>query len=230
MNPQEPKTRIHIDQDKCIGCGVCASTCHQAAIAMVNGKAMVQGESLCDGLGRCLPVCPVSAISFLELPVSPCELDTNHSPNIPNNNQKNSCPSSEGKTLELPNASARETSSCLQQWPVQIKLVLPEAGFFHKAKLLIAADCSAFAYGNFHQDFMKDHVTLIGCPKLDHCDYSQKLGEILEKQEISQISLVRMEVPCCGGLEYALEEAVKRSGKDLEVHVSIISVEGKLVQ
>lgn len=214
-------TKIHIDQEKCIGCGVCASTCQQAAIAMVEGKALVQGESLCDGLGRCLPVCPVSAISFQEVPASVANTSA--------------CPSSQGKLLTNSskldtNNSKLEEFSCLQQWPLQIKLVMAEAQFFHKAKLLIAADCSAFTYGNFHQDFMKDHITLIGCPKLDEVDYSEKLGEILEKQEISQIALVRMEVPCCGGLEFALKEAIKRSGKDVELKISVISTEGKLLQ
>lgn len=208
---------IVIDEDRCVGCGLCVGTCQQSALAMVDGKAKLVGQSLCDGIGNCLPACPVSAISFQDSEASP-------SPN-------GSCPSSLSRenAPQLQSSSPKEVPSQLRHWPVQLKLVLSKAPFLEQAKLLIAADCSAFTYGNFHQDFMKDRVTLIGCPKLDAVDYSEKLGEILKENHIQEIALVRMEVPCCGGLEFALERAIALSGKDYQSKVTILALDGSIL-
>ena len=179
---------IHIDEEKCNGCGLCARACHESAIGIIDGKAKLLREDYCDGLGDCLPACPTNAISFVE---------------------KEAAAYDEAAVLE--NKKKLEAHSQLQQWPVQIKLVPINAPYFDDADLLIAADCTAYAYANFHQDFIRGKVTLVGCPKLDDVDYSEKLTEILRQNNIKSVTVVRMEVPCCGGLEYAARQAVAAS-------------------
>lgn len=223
--------RINIDSEKCVGCGICARTCQQSAIEMVNGKAMVTKRDSCDKIGNCLPVCPVNAITFVE--------DNNITPN--------SKPFTESKCYGSLNydlkkeinitsnkASVIDTTdlnvcSQLKQWPVQIKLVLDNASFFDNADLLIAADCSAYAYANFHNDFMNNKVTIIGCPKLDMVDYTEKLTNIFANNNIKSIQTVRMQVPCCGGIENATRKALQASGKELSCEIVTLSTDGKIV-
>lgn len=193
---------IKIDEEKCNGCGLCADACHEGAIGMVNGKAKLLNENHCDGLGDCLPVCPTGAISFEEKEVVQCA---------------HSAPS------EI------HTGNLLSNWPVQIKLAPLNAPCFNGADLLIAADCTAFSYKNFHEDFLKNRTALIGCPKLDMTDYSEKLAEIIKANDISSITVARMIVPCCGGLEYAVRRAIEISGKDITPDVVTISIEGEIV-
>lgn len=226
---------IKIDEDKCVGCGLCTNACHEGAIEMVNGKAKLIRDDYCDGLGNCLPVCPTNAITFEEREAA--EFDK--AAVLENQAKKkepvfSGCPGSRSMTFdrkeeitaEVPLAS---TESQLRQWPVQIKLVPVNAPYFNNANLLIAADCSAFAYGDFHNKFMKNHVVIIGCPKLDEGDYSEKLTAILQNNKIKSVKIVRMEVPCCGGLEYATVEALKNSGKMIPWQVVTISTDGKIL-
>lgn len=206
---------IKIDSEKCNGCGACVSACHEGAIEMINGKAVLTREDYCDGLGDCLPACPVDAISFEER-------------EAPAFNEKATklpcgCPGTQSKAIRC------ETSSHLAQWPCQIKLVPVNAPYFDGANLLIAADCTAFAYGNFHNDFMRNHITLIGCPKLDEIDYTEKLTEIIKNNSIKSVKVVRMEVPCCGGIENAVKRALLASGKFLPWQVVTISTDGKIL-
>ncbi len=217
---------IQIDETKCVGCGLCANACQQSAIEMVDGKAKVVHDDYCDGIGNCLPVCPVGAISFSERDI------INTKPM--HNQQPHSCPSNRSKTFARKNDATPENKSPqpeqmqsqLNQWPVQIKLVPVNAPYFDNAHLLIAADCTAFSYGDFHNEFMKNKVTLIGCPKLDDGDYTDKLTEIIRNNEIKSVTIVRMEVPCCGGIENATVNAMKNSGKFLPWQVKTISLDG----
>lgn len=208
---------IHIDQDKCNGCGACASACHEGAIGMVNGKARLMRDDYCDGLGDCLPACPTNAITFVEREAAPYDEATV---------QANKAALKAG---EADDAAFAPTVSRLQQWPVQIKLAPVNAPYFNGAKLLIAADCTAYAYAGFHEKFMKGHVTLIGCPKLDAIDYSEKLTEIFRNNDIRSISVVRMEVPCCGGMTYAVQRAIANSGKDIPCKVTVLSINGDIL-
>ena len=192
---------IRIDEEKCTGCALCATACHEGAIGMVNGKAKLLRENYCDGFGDCLPACPAGAISFEEREAPAYD---------------------ENAVLKSKPSVGR-----LSQWPVQIKLVPVTAPFFKNADLLIAATCSAFAYGAFHEHFIKGRVTLVGCPKLDGVDYADKLSQIFASNDIKSIRLARMQVPCCGGLESAVKRAVAASGKDIPVSVSIISSDGR---
>lgn len=208
---------IHIDQDKCNGCGACASACHEGAIGMVNGKARLMRDDYCDGLGDCLPACPTNAITFVEREAAPYDEAAV---------QANKAALKAGKAVD---AAFAPTVSRLQQWPVQIKLALVNAPYFNGAKLLIAADCTAYAYAGFHEKFMKGHVTLIGCPKLDAIDYSEKLTEIFRNNDIRSISVVRMEVPCCGGMTYAVQRAIANSGKDIPCKVTVLSINGDIL-
>jgi len=228
---------ITIDEGKCIGCGLCASACHQGAIGLVDGKAKLLREDYCDGLGRCLPVCPTEAISFEER-----EVEASVPKPDPEAKQPDTlacgCPGTNSKTL------AREASSeqvhtqtersfgktHLNQWPVQIKLVPSNAAYFHNAHLLIAADCAAYAYGNFHAEYMRNKITIIGCPKLDEGDYAEKLTDILVRNEIKSVMLVRMEVPCCGGIESATKTALQNCGKMIPWQVVTISTDGKILE
>lgn len=208
---------IHIDQDKCNGCGACASACHEGAIGMVNGKARLMRDDYCDGLGDCLPACPTNAITFVEREAAPYDEAAV---------QANKAVLKAGKAVDTAFAP---TVSRLQQWPVQIKLAPVNAPYFNGAQLLIAADCTAYAYAGFHEKFMKGHVTLIGCPKLDAIDYSEKLTEIFRNNDIRSISVVRMEVPCCGGMTYAVQKAIANSGKDIPCKVTVLSINGDIL-
>lgn len=208
---------IHIDQDKCNGCGACASACHEGAIGMVNGKARLMRDDYCDGLGDCLPACPTNAITFVEREAAPYDEAAV---------QANKAALKAGKAVDT---AFVPTVSRLQQWPVQIKLAPVNALYFNGAQLLIAADCTAYAYAGFHEKFMKGHVTLIGCPKLDAIDYSEKLTEIFRNNDIRSISVVRMEVPCCGGMTYAVQKAIANSGKDIPCKVTVLSINGDIL-
>ena len=200
---------IEIDEDKCNGCGACAAACHEGAIGMVDGKAKLLRDDYCDGLGDCLPTCPTGAIRFVEREAAA------YDEQAVLENQKKAAP-------------AGIQPSQLAQWPCQIKLVPVNAPYFQGAKLLIAADCTAYAYANVHQEFMRGKVTIIGCPKLD-VDYSEKLTQILENNDIKSVTILRMEVPCCGGLEMAAKKALKESGKFIPWQVVTISIDGKIL-
>ena len=222
---------IKIDEDKCNGCGLCANACHEGAIAIVDGKAKLLRDDYCDGLGNCLPVCPMQAISFEER-----EAVAFNEEAVKSNMEKRSqtaCPGSMAKKIKVTQSEKNENASVvhsrLSQWPCQIKLVTPNASYFNSANLLIAADCTAFAYGNFHEKFIKDHITLIGCPKLDDVDYSEKLTAIIKNNDIKSVTVARMEVPCCGGLSNAVITAIKNSGKILPLNIVTISIDGKIM-
>lgn len=222
---------IKIDEDKCNGCGLCVTACHEGAIDLVNGKAKLMREHYCDGLGDCLPACPVDAISF-EMREAPA-----YDHEAVMNAKKETelldcgCPGSQIQVLSSSNANhlTSPVNSQLAQWPVQIQLVPVNAPYFQNADLLIAADCCAYAYGDFHNQFMKNKVTLIGCPKLDAVDYTEKLTEIIKQNEIKSLLIVRMEVPCCGGIEHAAKEALKSSGRFIPWQVVTITKHGVLI-
>ncbi len=232
---------IRIDEEKCNGCGLCAKACHEGAIEMVNGKAKLVRENFCDGFGDCLPNCPTGAISFEEREAPAYdEVAVTAAKKAESVEQApfQGCPGSrfmqikrEGE-LQEPQTSAPlvpKTASRLNQWPCQIKLLPVQAPFFDGAKLLIAADCTAYAYANMHEDFMKGKITLIGCPKLDALDYSEKLTEIIKNNDIKSVTVVRMEVPCCGGLQRAAENALRNSGKFIPWQVVTISRDGRIL-
>lgn len=209
---------IQIDEEKCNGCGLCADACHEGAIEMVNGKAKLMRDDYCDGLGDCLPTCPTNAISFIEREAAAYDEGAvkRHL-------------SSRKTSSDKSKANTSPVESQLRQWPVQIKLAPVNAPYFDGARLLIAADCTAYAYGNFHQDFIRGKVALIGCPKLDAVDYTEKLTEIIKNNNIKDVTIVRMEVPCCGGIEHAAAEALKNSGKWIPWQVVTISIEGDIL-
>ena len=224
---------IKIDEEKCNGCGACARACHEGAIEMINGKAKLAREDYCDGLGDCLPACPTGAITFEER-----EAPAYNEAAVLASKQKNAplpcgCPGSASKAIK------REAQVCptvntpaesqLRQWPVQIKLVPVNAPYFDGADLLVAADCTAYAYGNFHNEFIRNRITLIGCPKLDEGDYSEKLTSIITNNNIKSVTVVRMEVPCCGGIEFAVKKALQTSGKFIPWRVVTISADGKIL-
>lgn len=190
---------IKIDEEKCSGCGVCANACHEGAIEMIDGKAKLTREDYCDGLGDCLPGCPTGAITFEE------------------------------REAPAYDQAAVLAAKKLSQWPVQIKLVPVTAPYYEDANLLIAADCTAYAYGNFHADFIRKHITLIGCPKLDNVDYTEKLTQIIANNNIKSVTIVRMEVPCCGGIEHAVKNALQESGKFIPWNVVTISTDGRIL-
>ena len=190
---------IKIDEEKCNGCGVCANACHEGAIEMIDGKAKLTREDYCDGLGDCLPGCPTGAITFEE------------------------------REAPAYDQAAVLAAKKLSQWPVQIKLVPVTAPYYEDANLLIAADCTAYAYGNFHDDFIRKHITLIGCPKLDNVDYTEKLTQIIVNNNIKSVTIVRMEVPCCGGIEHAVKNALQESGKFIPWNVMTISTDGRIL-
>ncbi len=228
---------IEINEDICNGCGLCAKACHEGAIGMVNGKAKLLRDDYCDGLGDCLPNCPVGAISFVEREAAAYDEAA-----VLENKKKQQqahaggCPGMKAREIsahraEVSNAevSTTETVSELRQWPVQIQLAPVKAPYFEGAKLLVAADCSAYAYGNFHRDFIRGRVALIGCPKLDDVDYSEKLTEILRQNDVKSLTIVRMEVPCCGGIERAAVSALQNSGKFIPWQVVTVAVDGRIL-
>ena len=225
---------IQIDEEKCNGCGACAAACHEGAISMVDGKARLMRDDYCDGLGDCLPACPPGAITFVEREAAAYdEAAVKENLREKSASGHTGCPGHQMHRFDRPRASLSTapapSSSQLGQWPCQIKLVPVNAPYFQGAKLLIAADCTAFAYANLHQDFMRGKITLIGCPKLDGVDYSEKLTQILRSNEIQSVTIVRMEVPCCGGLELAAQKALQASGKFLPWQVVTISIDGKIL-
>ena len=223
---------ITIDEEKCNGCGACAAACHEGAIGMMDGKAKLLREDHCDGLGDCLPACPVNAITFEERE-SPAYNEESVRTAKMQKTAPFSCPGSQAKTMRPSSelaATPQKVQSHLQQWPVQIKLVPVNAPYFDEANLLIAADCTAYAYANFHADFIRNRITLIGCPKLDSGDYTEKLTAIISNNNIKSVTIVRMEVPCCGGIEYAAKQAIQASGKFLPWQVVVISTEGEILE
>lgn len=224
---------IKIDAEKCNGCGLCVDACHEGAIGLVNGKARLLREDYCDGLGDCLPACPTGAISFemREAPAYDEQAVKAAQANTAHRGGHAGCPGSQLKTFSRSMRNQQEevrNESELMQWPIQIQLVPVNAPYFKDANLLIAADCTAYAYGNFHRDFLKDHIVLIGCPKLDQVAYADKLEQIITQNEIKSVSIVRMEVPCCGGLENAAKEALKQSGKFIPWQVYTITTDGQI--
>ncbi|MBQ2462040.1 MAG: 4Fe-4S binding protein [Clostridia bacterium] len=260
---------IHIDEEKCNGCGICADACHEGAIEIIDGKAKLVRENFCDGFGDCLPGCPMGAITFeeREAPAYDAQavkkaqeekkmgqMNADNMEAMMHEHHEGGCPGSrmmqfkredmpaapgvmpgmaQGMTLgmapEAAPAAYAKPASRLAQWPCQIKLLPTQAPFFNGAKLLIAADCTAYAYANMHEDFMKGNVTLIGCPKLDAVDYSEKLTEIIRDNDIKSVTIVRMEVPCCGGLQRAAETALRNSGKFIPWQVVTISRDGRIL-
>ncbi len=224
---------IKINEEKCNGCGACAAACHEGAIEMINGKAVLTREDYCDGLGDCLPACPVDAITFEEREAPAY----NEAAVLASKMKKQGplpcgCPGTASKAIKRDSFAAplsASTSSRLSQWPVQIKLVPINAPYFENANLLVAADCTAFAYGNFHNEFIRNHITLIGCPKLDEGDYAEKLTAIIASNNIKSITVVRMEVPCCGGIENAVKRALQASSKIIPLRVVTISTDGRII-
>ena len=209
------RTIIHINEERCNGCGACAAACHEGAIQMVDGKARLIRDDYCDGLGNCLPVCPTNAITFEEREAAAYDEEAVQQ---------------HLKSKNARNAGNSQNSSQLSQWPVQIKLVPVNAPYFENANLLIAADCTAYAYADFHNRFIKNRITLIGCPKLDEGDYTKKLTEIIKNNNIKSLTIVRMEVPCCGGIEHAATEALKASGKFIPWQVTTIGINGTILE
>ena len=227
---------IKIDSDKCNGCGSCASACHEGAIEMVNGKAVLARESYCDGLGDCLPECPTGAISFEEREAPAYDeaaVLASKQKKAQEHTHTHACPGSRMRQMQRDesacSADAGELPSQLRQWPCQIKLLPVNVPYFAGADLLIAADCTAFAYANIHAAYMKGKITLIGCPKLDAVDYSEKLTAILRQNHVRSVTVLRMEVPCCGGLAMAAQKAAQDSGKALPFQVVTISIDGTIL-
>ena len=238
---------IKIDEEKCNGCGLCVNACHEGALKLVNGKARLISESYCDGLGACLPECPTGAIDIEEREADAFDEEAVKAHIEAKNNPMPEklacgCPGSHARTIEKAehkdhsggccshNSAEMHMESQLRQWPCQIKLVPVNAPYFNNSHLLIAADCTAYAYANIHNDFMKNKITLIGCPKLDSVNYAEKLTEILKHNEIKSVTVLRMEVPCCGGLSYAVKEALQRSGKMIPWRIVIIGTDGTIIE
>ncbi len=236
---------IHIDEEKCNGCGLCADACHEGAIDIIDGKAKLVRENFCDGFGDCLPNCPTGAITFEEREAPEYDeeavkraKESKEMDEMKHMHHEGGCPGSrmmqfhkEEEQMQdtAPAASTGRAVSRLNQWPCQIKLLPAQAPFFDGAKLLIAADCTAYAYVNMHEDFMKGKITVIGCPKLDAVDYTEKLTAIIRDNDIRSVTIVRMEVPCCGGLQRAAENALKASGKFIPWQVVTISRDGRIL-
>ena len=226
---------IEIDQEKCNGCGACAQACHEGAIGMVNGKAQLLRDDYGDGLGDCLPACPTGAITFVEREAAAYDEQAVKENQRKKQQAQGGCPGQRMRQFSRPAPAAHSPSSPgervsqLAQWPCQIKLAPVNAPYFDGARLLIAADCAAYAYAGIHEDFMAGKVTLIGCPKLDSVDYSEKLTQIIAQNDIQSVTILRMEVPCCGGLEMAAKKALQQSGKFIPWQVVTLSVDGKIL-
>jgi len=219
---------IEIDEGKCNGCGLCVEACHEGAIGMVDGKAQLLREDYCDGLGACLPACPTGAITFVEREAAEYnEAAVKAAQTLPCG-----CPGTDARAIERKEAhkpaERTETQSELRQWPVQIKLIPANAPYFENANLLIAADCAAYARAGFHSEFMRNKITLIGCPKLDEGDYSEKLTAILQSNNIKSVMVIRMEVPCCGGIENAVKTALQNCGKILPLQLVTLTTDGNI--
>ncbi len=228
---------IKIDEEKCNGCGACAAACHEGAIEMVNGKAKLTREDYCDGLGDCLPACPTNAITFEEREAPAYDEEAVRKAKMAKHEVKLpcGCPGTNSKTIKReapaePACSTVPVTSQLNQWPVQIKLVPVNAPYFDGANLLIAADCTAYAYGNFHNEFIRGRITLIGCPKLDEGDYTEKLTAIIANNNIKSLTILRMEVPCCGGIENAAKRALQASGKFIPWRVVTVTTDGRIIE
>ncbi len=219
---------IQIDQQKCNGCGLCVTACHEGAIAMIGGKAYLARENFCDGFGDCLPGCPTGAITFVEREAPAYDEAAVLRAKAEKAGAHMGCPGSrlQGRTPEAPTEG--HCPSQLRQWPVQIKLVPVTAPWFRDSDVLVAADCTAYAYGDFHRDFLRGKILLVGCPKLDAVDYSEKLTQIFGANSIRSVTVLRMEVPCCGGLERAVKTAVANSGKNIPVQVVTVTTDGKI--
>ncbi len=226
---------IKIDEEKCNGCGACAAACHEGAIEMVDGKAKLSREDYCDGLGDCLPACPTNAITFEEREAPAYDEAAVLRAKMKKETVKLpcGCPGTQSKAMKRERVTSAEKSvsveSQLMQWPCQIKLVPINAPYFDGANLLIAADCTAYAYGNFHHEFIRNHITLIGCPKLDEGDYAEKLTKIIANHQIKSVKIVRMEVPCCAGIENAVKKALQAAGKLIPWQVVTISTDGRII-
>lgn len=216
---------IQIDQEKCNGCGLCVSACHEGAIGLAEGKAVLLRDDYCDGLGDCLPACPTGAITFTEREAAAYDEKA-----VRKNKGDKAARDAEEERIENRMENRSPGVSRLRQWPVQIKLAPLTAPYFQNSALLIAADCTAYAYGNFHEDFIRDRAVLVGCPKLDNVDYSEKLTEILKQNDIKNLTVVRMEVPCCRGIERAVAAALEKSGKALPVRTVVVGTDGSLCQ
>ncbi len=234
------RTIIHINEENCNGCGLCAAACHEGAIGMVDGKAKLLRDDYCDGLGDCLPACPTGAITFVEREAAAYDEAAvlNHKQNRTEAQNEAplpcGCPGTQSKRIahtacDTSSAPSVSPVSRLAQWPVQIKLVPVNAPYFDGAKLLVAADCTAYAYAGFHEKFIKGRITLVGCPKLDAVDYTEKLTEIIRNNDIKDLTIVRMEVPCCGGLEQAVRNAMQASGKCIPWQVVVLSTDGRIL-
>lgn len=228
---------INIDENKCNGCGACAEACHEGAIGMINGKAKLLRDDYCDGLGDCLPVCPTGAIAFEEREADEYNekaVMENKKSKQNNITENKGCPGHQIHTFNRNQTNkfdikSSDITSCLAQWPCQIKLVPVNAPYFDNANLLIAADCTAYAYAGMHSEFMNGKITVIGCPKLDDIDYSEKLTEIIKNNNIKSVTIVRMEVPCCGGLEMTVKCSIQKSGKSIPCDVVTITIDGKIL-
>ena len=230
---------IKIDEEKCNGCGLCATACHEGAIELVDGKAKLIRDDYCDGLGDCLPACPTGAITFENREAAEYDEKAVQAKNMKIPDLPCGCPGTQSRVIEKKNNNeetaaprlqeAQEQKSELNQWPVQIKLVPINAPYFENANLLIAADCTAYAYANFHSRFIKNRITLIGCPKLDDTDYSEKLTEILKNNNIKSVAIVKMEVPCCNGILAYAQKALQNCGKMIPWQVHTVSIDGELI-
>lgn len=224
---------INIDREKCNGCGLCVNACHEGAIGIVDNKACLLRDDYCDGLGDCLPACPMGAITFVRREAAAYDEAAVMANKKSKQNTGCSCPGSAAKVLKnsgsVESATNRNLPSRLSQWPVQIRLVPENAPYFDNADILIAADCTAYAYASFHEDFINGRITLIGCPKLDRQDYSKKLCNIFKNNNVKSVTVARMEVPCCGGIENAVRTAVIDSKKTIELSVKVISRNGKII-
>ena len=225
---------ITIDEERCNGCGLCVAACHEGAIGLVDGKAKLLREDYCDGLGDCLPACPMNAISFEEREAPAYDEEAVRKAKLAKagNDFHSGCPGSRAAAIARGESQCENTvrlESQLRQWPVQIKLVPVNAPYFDGADLLVAADCTAYAYANFHHDFIRNRITLVGCPKLDQVDYAQKLGAIIASNDIRSITVTRMQVPCCGGIENAVKRAILSAGKHIPLRVVTISTDGRIL-